>query len=206
MKYTQADIEKNMGLVYMTARRMRHLVKGIVDYDDLIGEGTLGLIHALDRFDPDRGFRFSSFAVKCIWGFMLRGHRNLFQEFWKAHNSRYDVPAYTVSIFRKGIGTDDKELDYIMGLDDHGVNAKTTFEVSNFSVVVAKLLSVCRDGRDRWIIVQRFGLDGNGERTLEEIGQELNLSRERVRQLEAKVLARAREILLPEFQAMQEAA
>jgi RNA polymerase sigma factor (sigma-70 family) len=203
----QADIESNMGLVYMMAKRMKHLThRGTLEFDDLISEGTLGLIHALERFDSSRGFRFSPFAVKCIWGFMLRGHRNLHKEVWKAHDSWYDVPSVTVSIYRKGVGTGDAELDLIMGLDDHGVNAKAIFEDTHLMLVVSKLLAVADSNRERQIIIQRFDLDGRGERTLQEIGNDLGITRERVRQIEAKILRRAREVLLPEFRKMQEAA
>lgn len=204
MNYTQQDIENNMGLVYMTARKMGHLCdRGLLDFEDLISEGTLGLIHALDRFDPDRGFRFSSFAVKCIWGFMLRGHRNLYMEHWKAQNSRYDVPAFTISIFRKGL-TKDEEIKYVAGLDDHGGNAAAIEENANLSVIAKHLLSVVLDDRERKIIVERYDLDGQGERTLQEIGDELGISRERVRQIQARVLKRAKEVLLPQIREIRE--
>lgn len=204
MIYTQQDVQDNLGLVYMTARKMRYLCdRGLLDFEDLISEGTLGLIHALDRFDPDRGLRFSSYAVKCIWGFILRGHRNLYREFWKAQNSCYDVPTFTISIFRKDL-TKDEKIRYVAGLDDHGVNAEDIIGNANLSMIAKRLLAVSMTERERKIVVERFGLDGKGKRTLEEIGRELGLSRERVRRLQARVLKRAQEVFLPQIREIRE--
>ena len=78
MKYTEEDITNNMGLVFHIAKRMRRLENsGAMEFRDLISEGVLGLIHALDRFDESKGFKFSPYACKCISGYMLRGHRKL---------------------------------------------------------------------------------------------------------------------------------
>lgn len=200
MNYTQQDIEDNMGLVFMVARRMTRLCEqGFMDFEDLISEGVLGLIHALDRFDPGRGLRFSSYAAKCIWGSILQGHRNLSTEHRKAQNSRQDVPSYTVSIFRRGL-SEDEEIEYVAGLDDRGENAVSIEANANFSVIAKRLLSATIESREHKIIVERFGLDGRGERTLREIANELDLSQERVRQIQARVLKRAQKALLSQIQ------
>ena len=67
------QIKENMGLVYACAARLRD--KG-VEYDELVQAGCVGLILACDRFDPERGFRFSTYAVPLILGEM----RRLFRE------------------------------------------------------------------------------------------------------------------------------
>ncbi len=67
------QIKENMGLVYACAARLRD--KG-VEYDELVQAGCVGLILACDRFDPGRGFRFSTYAVPLILGEM----RRLFRE------------------------------------------------------------------------------------------------------------------------------
>ena len=69
----QRRIEENMGLVYTCAGRLRG--KG-VEYEELVQAGSVGLILACDRFDPSRGFRFSTYAVPLILGEM----RRLFRE------------------------------------------------------------------------------------------------------------------------------
>jgi RNA polymerase sigma factor (sigma-70 family) len=139
-KARQTDIEKNMGLVYMVAKRMKHLTTtGSMEFQDLVSEGTVGLIKALERFDPTWGVRFSSFAVGYIRGFMLQGHRNLHMEFWKARDSRYDVPSTTISIFKKVIDADD-ELNYVIGLDDRGTASGTIFENAHNAMLWRRIL------------------------------------------------------------------
>ncbi len=126
MEYTEQDITDNMGLVFHTARRMRHLERsGVMEFQDLISEGVLGLIHALDRFEPKKGFRFSSYAVRCISGYMLTGHRRLHMEQWKAKASRYEVPSQTFSMYQPGY---DEEVRQVVGCDDRGMSARVTFD------------------------------------------------------------------------------
>lgn len=134
MKYTEEDIKKNMGLVYTIAGRMRHLQgSGIMEFGDLIGEGVIGLIHALDRFDESRGFKFSPYAYRCISGHMLNGHRNLHVEIWKAKNSKYDVPSSTIPMFQPFL--DSGEVKEVVGCDDRGTGHKAMFDtVHNRSV------------------------------------------------------------------------
>jgi RNA polymerase sigma factor (sigma-70 family) len=126
MKYTEEDITNNMGLVFRIAKRMRHLENsGVMEFQDLIGEGALGLIHALDRFDKSKGFKFSTYAGRCIAGYMLRGHRSLHMEQWKAKASWYEVPSFTISMEQPGY---DEEVRQVVGCDDRGTSAKVTFE------------------------------------------------------------------------------
>lgn len=141
MKYTEDDVTNNMGLVFMVAERMKHLTKGAVtDFEDLISDGVLGLIHALDRFEPDRGFKLSPYAYQCISGYMLRGHRKVNQETWKALQSRYEVPCSTISMFypENYIG----DVREILGMDDLGEACKTMFNNANNQGVWRQLLPV----------------------------------------------------------------
>ena len=139
MKYTEEDVNNNMGLVFTMARRMRHLERsGVMEFQDLISEGVLGLIHALDRFDPDRGFKFSSYACRCISGYMLRGHRNLHMETWKALQSRYEVPCTNIPMYQPMF--DSQEVKEVVGCDDRGMNAKTMFETVNNKRVWERVL------------------------------------------------------------------
>ena len=106
MDYTQQDIEDNMGLVHFVVQRVFHKMRdGLIGYDDMLGDGTLGLIHALEKFDPSRGFKFSSYGYKCIWGYIMRGNRDFYQERWKTRRPKTGnpegTPAYTFSIHGK---------------------------------------------------------------------------------------------------------
>lgn len=198
-------VEGNMGLVHMVARRyFNSLIHNLNEYDDLISAGTLGLIHALERFDPKRGYRFSSFAVTCIWGFMMRDNRNLFMEKYKAINSRYDVPYFTHSLYttsNSGAGDDEpmESLRMVKGADDGGAFVQQLDDASEeeyFQSVVEVVLSLA-DKRERQIVIMLFGLDGKGTRTLREIGETMGISHERCRQLKERLFTRCREMIPP---------
>jgi RNA polymerase sigma factor for flagellar operon FliA len=64
-------IEQNMGLVHSAARRFDRGTGAVVQYEDLVGVGTIGLLQAVERFDPSLGWRFSTFAVTRIRGAIL---------------------------------------------------------------------------------------------------------------------------------------
>lgn len=126
MEYTKDDITNNMGLVYMVAKRMRRLeTSGVMEFRDLVSEGVLGLIHALDRFDESKGIKFSCYACRCISGYMFKGHRNLHLEQWKAKASRYDVPSTKISMFQT---FDDGEEREVVGVDDRGTCSREMFD------------------------------------------------------------------------------
>lgn len=119
MEY-KVDVESNLGLVHLMANSMRSLIfNGAVDYDDLVNDGVLGLIHAVKHFDPDQGFKFSSYAGQCIRGSMLQGSRILFKEHWKARKA--GISSVTVS-------ATDKEGQVAIGMTDHGAGASWMFE------------------------------------------------------------------------------
>lgn len=111
-KADPALIEANLGLVHDTvSKRCAHYAHGLVDYDDLIGWGTLGLIVALQRFDPSKGFRFSTFAVWYIRGYVLSGIRSTYSELWKANERGEDTTPYRLPPERLFPGATDPRRD-----------------------------------------------------------------------------------------------
>lgn len=201
MIYTQQDVQDNLGLVHMVAQKYAHQLRHpLNEYDDLISSGTLGLMHALERFDPDRGYKFSSFAVRCIWGFMMRNNRNLFMEQYKAKESRYDVPSYTMSLYRTSNSKesddgDPRELTLVRGADDKGKlmrQLEARSERAARRELVEKPLGLA-DDRERVIVIMLFGLDGEGKRTLRQIGEHMGISHERCRQLKERFFRKVRE-------------
>jgi len=132
VKYTQQDVEDNLGLVHMVVQKSGgRYGNHLVDYDDLISEGTIGLMHALERFDPTRGFKFSSYAVRCIRGYMLQGNRYLFKERWNAKVRGENVT--TISVFK------DDSLEPVFGVNDHGLNATETINHVNRAVALKRI-------------------------------------------------------------------
>ncbi len=78
-----ADLEKYVGLVVHVAGKHRHYLRDSkLDFEDLLSWGTLGLHHALRRFDPERGTKFSTYAGICIHGYILSGMKSLHRELW----------------------------------------------------------------------------------------------------------------------------
>ncbi len=156
MKYTEEDITNNMGLVFHTAQSMRRLENsGVMEFQDLVSEGVLGLINALDRFDESKGFKFSSYAVRCISGYMLRGHRSLHMEQWKAKASWYEVPSQTFSMYQPGY---DEEVRQVVGCDDRGMSAKATFDSASNKCFWDKILPRLAPRQRQVLTMLRDGL------------------------------------------------
>ena len=77
------DLKKHLGLVVHIANQRRWYLKDSkLDFEDLLSWGTLGLHHDLSRFDPDKGTKFSTYAGRCIHGYILNGMKSLRRELW----------------------------------------------------------------------------------------------------------------------------
>lgn len=183
----RTDIEKNMGLVHIVAQRMRHLSRGLMSYEDLISEGVIGLIKALERFDPKRGFKFSSFAVSYIRGFMLQGHRNLHLEFWKAKDSRYEIPSTTISIYRSTPGqAPDQELAYIPGLHDRGAGSASSISSAHNAMIWERVLPLLTKRQREVVLLMLAGVPQK------EIAPKFGVSRQAVSQAYQKAIKTAK--------------
>jgi RNA polymerase sigma factor (sigma-70 family) len=87
-----ADLEKHLGLVvHVAGLHRRYLGDSKLDFEDLIAWGVLGLHHALRLFDPKKGVKFSSYAGRCIHGYMLSGMRSLRREAWSMRRRGEEV-------------------------------------------------------------------------------------------------------------------
>lgn len=187
-KLAQNDKEARDELILHNMRLVAHVTKkyaaGEEDTQELISIGTIGLIKAVSSFKPDYGNRFATFAIRCIENEILMYFRN-------KRKSRGDV-----SIFEP-IGT-DKEGNQIHLVDVIENDQNDVLEDISRANDLKKLKNGMKQmlsKREYYILVKRFGLDGNDELTQRQIAKELGISRSYVSRIEKAALKKLKKIL-----------
>ena len=226
----QRMIRANLRLVVHIAGEYAQLGLPLLD---LVSEGNIGLMKAVDRFDPDKGTKFSTYAAWWIKQCIRRALSN--------DGKTVRLPAHLVAkLFQMrreqealgkelGRAPTDGELAERLGVDEEKVgrwrraalqtasldaplagrdgdedrtladglaagdgSPAEIFEAEQLSEELQRHLARLSP-RDREVLTRRFGLDGEAEEKLEELGKRMGVSRERVRQLQERALARLRE-------------
>ncbi|MGR5457961.1 sigma-70 family RNA polymerase sigma factor [Vibrio sp. PNB22_1_1] len=206
-------VESNLKLVISIAKKYSSLG---VDFDDLIQEGNLGLMKAIEKYDYRKGFKFSTYATWWIRQAITRYvadtsntvrlpvHLNENINKYRSYIENSEQKGYTPSLneLSSALELSLPKLNQIKTLFQHSKNIHETEdyllapELCNPEVLVLnytqtqkiqRVTSTLTD-KESDIIKRRFGLDDKPEQTLEEVGKEYGVTRERIRQIEAKTL------------------
>lgn len=181
------DVNAKNELIEHNLRLVAHIIKkyysSSVQQDDLISIGTIGLIKAINTFDPDKGTRLATYAARCI-------ENEILMQFRAQKKTSQDISV------NEPIDTDSEGnpltlMDIISTEDEIVEDIYKITMLKKLSTEVGRI----KDPREKSIIMMRYGLDGMRPMTQLEVSKKLNISRSYVSRIEKKALKELRKAL-----------
>lgn len=176
----EEDPDARALLIERNLRLVSHIVKKYYsktnDTDDLISIGTIGLIKAIDSFNPEKNIRLATYAARCIENEILMHFRNIRKnsgDVYLGDSIEVDKDGNPLTI--QDTISDNRDLA-------EDLETKVKWEK------VSKIIENMEDEREKEIIILRYGLDNKKPLTQREVAQQLNISRSYVSRIEKKVL------------------
>lgn len=218
-------VRHNVRLVIHNAKRFSRRLSGGLTFEDLVQEGYFGLARAVEKFDPSKGFKFSTYATWWIRQSMERAiadkgrtirvpvhYHEQIAALWRAEQTivaeggepTIEAVASLMGVSPKRVAEVRRIALHPSSLDapvEEGGATRGDFigdmaippveqqiEAAAIREAVAEMLLEGLNDRERLVVQRRFGLGGHEPETLETIGKDLGVTRERIRQIESKAL------------------
>ncbi len=183
----KGDTSAKNELIEHNLRLVAHIIKkyysNSVQQEDLISVGTIGLIKAINTFDPDKGTRLATYAARCI-------ENEILMQFRAQKKNAQDISV------NEPIDTDSEgnplTLMDIISTEDEIV--EDIYKMSMLKKLASEIEKIS-DPREKSIIIMRYGLDGGNAMTQLEVSKKLNISRSYVSRIEKKALKALRKAL-----------
>jgi RNA polymerase sporulation-specific sigma factor len=183
-KYAQGDIAARDKLIEHNLRLVAHIAKKFestgIDKDDLISIGTIGLIKAVNTFDPEKKIRIATYGARCIENEILMYIRSI-------KNCRNDC--YLGDTIGKDKEGNEMTLQETLGTDPDEILDKV--EIDDDIRVLNQVFDVLTP-KEKYVIINRYGLCGNEERTQREIAGVMGISRSYISRIEKKAVNKLR--------------
>lgn len=179
---SKGDKNARNKLIEHNLRLVAHIVKKFenknIDTDDLISIGTIGLIKGIDSFNHSKSTKITTYAARCIENEILM--------YFRSNKKNNNTVSLNDSI---GYDKDGNEINLIDVIKDNSKDIAEELHTKNNIALLTKYLNLLNP-REKEIIVKRYGLGANDEKTQKEIAKEMNISRSYVSRIEKRAITK----------------